>query len=119
MLSSVSRMSRDELERIGQAIGQAVLARRETLAPGSGSQQPDPAPSDPHPSLAQRQYVEIDTDVPKDFVPTHAKLEEIERVVHDSSMNADEAMGEDEEVPSLSTRISRLETTQGDILAVL
>ena len=115
-------MSRDELERIGQAIGQAVLSRRETMAPGSGSQQPDPSPSDPNPSLVQRQYVETDTDIPDDFVPTHEELEEIERVVldkHDSSMNSEEAMDEDEEVPSLLTRISNLEKTQGDILTLL
>ena len=67
-------MSCDELERIGQALGQAVLARRETMAPGSGSQQPDPSPSDPNPSLVQRQYVETDTDVLDDFVPTHEEL---------------------------------------------
>ena len=123
MLSSVSGMSRDELERIGQAIGQAILARRETSAPGSGSQQPDPSPSvDPYPSLVQRQSVETDTDVPDDFIPTHAELEEIERVVldkHDSSMNSDEDMGEEEEVPSLVTRISNLEKTQADILTLL
>ena len=123
MLSSISGMSRDELERIGQAIGQAVLSCRETMALGSGSQQPDPSPSDPNPSLVQRQYVETDTEVPEDFVPTHAKLKEIERVVldkHDSSMNSEEAMDEDEEeVPSLLTRISTLEKTQGDILTLL
>ena len=48
--------------------------------------------------------------------------EEIERVVldkHDSSMNSEEAMDEDEEVPSLLTRISNLEKTHGDILTLL
>ena len=123
MLSSVSGMSRDELERIGQAIGQAVLARRETSVPRLDSQQPDPSPSvDPYPSLVQCQYVETDTDVPNDFVPTHAELKEIKRVVldkHDSLMNSEEDMGEEEKVPSLVTRISNLENTQEDILALL
>ena len=86
-------------------------------------QQPDPSPSvDPYSSLVQRQYVETDTDVPNDFVPTHAKLEEIERVVldkHNSSMNLEEDMGEEKEVPSLVTRISNLEKTQEDILTLL
>ena len=58
MLSSVSNMSQEELEQIGQAIGQAVLARRESRALGSGSQQPDLSTLDVDPSSHQSQSVE-------------------------------------------------------------
>ena len=76
-------MSREELERIGQAIEQAVLARRESRASRSGSQQPDPSPLDVDPSSHQSQSAEPDGDIPDDFDPTDAKLEEINQVVLD------------------------------------
>ena len=61
------------------------------------------------------------TDIPEDFEPTPAELEEINRVVLDKDfpMSSKEAEEEDEEPPSLPTRISNLEKTQGDILTLL
>ena len=79
MLSSVSRMSRAELERIGQA----VLTRRATLGVASGLQRPDASPSDlthtfPQSSDIPRQTVVPDTALPVDYEPTEAEMEEFE-----------------------------------------
>ena len=121
MLSSVSGLSRDEIERMGRAIGRTVLARREAGETGPGSVQPIPPTADPSPSVPTRQAVVSDMEVLDDFVPTQAELEEINSVVLDGdlSMSSDEAEEEDEEPPSLITRISNLEKTQGDILTLL
>ena len=122
MLPSVSNLSREELEQIGHAIGQAVLTCRESRASGSGSQQPDPSSLDVDPSSRQRQSAEPDDDIPDDFEPTDAELEEINRVVlenDDSPMNSEEAEGEDEEMVSMDTRISNLEKNQADIMTLL
>ena len=70
MLSSVSGLSREELERIGQAIGQAVLLHKATWEMGSGSQEPNPSPTGPSLSVPSRQAVESDMDIPEDFIHT-------------------------------------------------
>ena len=122
MLSSVSNMSREELEKIGHAIGQAVLARRDSRASGSGSQQPDPTSLGVDPSSHQRRSAETDEDVPADFEPTDAELEEINRIVldkDDSMMDSEEAEGEEEDNVSMETRISNLEKNQEDIMTLL
>ena len=54
MLSSISRLSREELERIGRAIGQAVLLHKATWETRSGSQEPNPSPTGPSPSIPSR-----------------------------------------------------------------
>ena len=98
MLSSILNMSWEELEKIGQAIGQAVLARRESRTSGLDSQQPDPSTLDVDPSSHQSQSAEPDDDIPDDFDPTDAELKEINRVVlekDDSPMNSEEAEGEE------------------------
>ena len=121
MLSSVSGLSREELERIGRAIGQAVLSHKTTWETGSGSQEPNPSPTRPSLSVPSRQAIESDMDVPKDFIPTQAEEEEIDRVIFDGNfaMRSDKVEEEDEPPPSLITRISQLEKTQDDILTLL
>ena len=122
MLSSVSGMSREELERMGRAIGQAVLARRATGEMEPGSEQPIPSPADPSLSFPRRQAVESDTEIPDDFVPTQSERDETNRVVLDGdfAMSSEEDEEEDEtQESSLITRISNLEKTQGDILTLL
>ena len=121
MLSSVSGLSREELERIGRVIGQALLLHKATWEKGSGSQEPNPSPTGPSPSVPSHQAIESDMDVPKDFIPTQAEEEEINRVVSDGNfaMSFDKVGEEDEPPPSLITRISQLEKTQDDILTLL
>ena len=121
MLSSVSGMSREELERMGHAIGQAVLERRTAGETGSGLEQPIPLPTDPSPSVLRRQTEESDTEIPDDFIPTQTEMDEINRVVLDKdfTMSSEEVEEEDETQSSLITRISNLEKTQGDILTLL
>ena len=70
MLSSVSELSQEELERIGRVIRQAVLSHKATRETGSGSQEPNPSPTGPSLSAPSRQAVESDMDVPEDFIPT-------------------------------------------------
>ena len=73
MLSSVSAMSREELERMGRAIGQAVLARRAAGEEETGSEQQIPSPTDPNLSVPRRQATELDTETPDDdFVPPYS-----------------------------------------------
>ena len=98
MLSSVSGMSREELERMGHAIGQAVLVRRLTGETGSGSEQPIPPPIDPSPSFPRRQTEESDTEIPIDLVPIKTEMDEINCVVLDKdfTMSSEEVEEEDE-----------------------
>ena len=121
MLSSVSGMSREELERMCRAIGQAVLARRAAGEAKPGSEQPIPSPTDPILSVPRRQAEESDTEIPDDFVPTQSERDEINRVVldRDFTMSSEEGEEEDEEPSSMMTRISNLEKTQGDIFTLL
>ena len=83
MLSSVLGLSRDEIERMGRAIGRTVLARREA----GETVQPIPPTADPSPSVPTRQAVVSDMEVPDDFVPTQVEIEEINCVVLDGDLS--------------------------------
>lgn len=105
MLSSVSGLSRDELERMSRAIGRTVLARRDAGEAGPDSVQPIPPTANPSLSVPTRQAVEFDMEVPDDFVPTQAEIDEINHVVleGDLPMSVDEDEEEDEDIASEGT----------------
>ena len=92
MISSVTGLSYDKCKRIGCKIAQAVVAHREAAAVAAGLH--------PSPSFAQRQSAETNTKVLNNYVPTQAKLEEIERVVldeDDTLMDTEEPEDDDED----------------------
>lgn len=122
ILSSVSNMSREELEQIKHAIGQAVLARREHRVSRSGSQQSDPVSLEIDPSSCQCQSAKPGKDVLDDFEAINAKLKESNCVVldkDDTLIDSEEAEDEDKEMVSMDTRISNLEKNQADIMTLL